>query len=79
MRPIPESTLFCLNEKLLNGVRSAGTAEGGKGLRALLITLMLIITVVLVYAAAAGGDGGLKNGVSRSGGAMSQHIREMSP
>ncbi|WP_156739735.1 hypothetical protein [Paenibacillus oryzae] len=48
-------------------------------MRSLLITLMLIITVVLVYAAAAEGDSGLKNGVSRSGGAMSQHIREMSP
>lgn len=48
-------------------------------MRSMLITLMLIITVVLVYAAAAEGDGGLKNGVSRSGGAMSQHIREMSP
>jgi|GEM_PF-1448346 hypothetical protein len=61
------------------GIRSTGTAEGGNSLRSLLITLMLIITVVLVYAAAAEGDGGLKNGVSRSGGAMSQHIREMSP
>lgn len=48
-------------------------------MRAILISLLLIITAVLVYAAVAEGDNGMKSGLNRTGGAMSEYIKGMSP
>ncbi|MEF2246855.1 MULTISPECIES: hypothetical protein [unclassified Paenibacillus] len=48
-------------------------------MRSLLITLLLIITAILIYEGVAGGENGMNTQVNRSGGAMSQHIRQLSP
>jgi len=48
-------------------------------MRAILMTILLIITAVVVYTSVAEGDDGLNEGVSRTGGAMGQYMKEMSP
>ncbi|MFF2890458.1 hypothetical protein [Paenibacillus sp. NPDC057967] len=48
-------------------------------MRAILMTLLLIITAVVVYTAVAEGDDGLNKGVSRTGDAMGEYLKGMSP
>ncbi|WP_182914346.1 hypothetical protein [Paenibacillus sp. 1011MAR3C5] len=48
-------------------------------MRAILMTLLLIITAVVVYTSVAEGDDGLNEGVGRTGGAMGEYIKGMSP
>ena len=48
-------------------------------MRAILTTVLLIITVILIYTAVADGDTGMKQGLIRTGGAMSDYVRGMSP
>ncbi|WP_282570410.1 hypothetical protein [Paenibacillus sp. L3-i20] len=40
---------------------------------------MLIITAVLIYTSVAEGENGMKRQVKRSGGAMGEYIKGMSP
>jgi len=48
-------------------------------MRSLLITLLLIITAIFIYEGVTGGEGGMNKQVNRSGGAMAEHIRSISP
>lgn len=48
-------------------------------MRAILITTLLLISVVLIYTAVASGDTGMKRQITGAGGAISDHIRQMSP
>lgn len=48
-------------------------------MRAILTSVLLIITVILIYTAVAEGEGGLKSGINRTGGAMSDYLKGMSP
>ncbi|MEK3882483.1 hypothetical protein [Paenibacillus sp. PL2-23] len=48
-------------------------------MRAILTSLLLIITAVLVYTAAADGEGGMKSGIGRTGSAISDYVKGMSP
>lgn len=48
-------------------------------MRSILMTLLLIVTAILVYTAVAEGDEGLNESVSRTGGAMGEYIKGMSP
>ena len=48
-------------------------------MRAILTSLLLIITVVLIYTTVAEGGGGMKSGISRTGSAMSDYVKGMSP
>lgn len=48
-------------------------------MRAILTSLLLIITVVLIYTSVAEGEGGMKSGMNRTGSAMSDYVKGMSP
>ncbi|WP_162848528.1 hypothetical protein [Paenibacillus nanensis] len=48
-------------------------------MRAILTSVLLIITVLLIYTAVAEGEGGMKDGVNRTGGAISDYVKGMSP
>ncbi|MCR2803340.1 hypothetical protein [Paenibacillus soyae] len=48
-------------------------------MRAILTSMLLIVTVVLIYTTVADGEDGLKSGINRSGSAMSDYVKGMSP
>lgn len=48
-------------------------------MRSILTSVLLIITVILIYTAVAEGEGGMKDGVNRTGGAISDYVKGMSP
>ncbi|WP_168119833.1 hypothetical protein [Paenibacillus sp. HB172176] len=48
-------------------------------MRALLMSMMFILVILAIYASIADGDDGMKQGIGRSGSAMSDYIKGMSP
>lgn len=48
-------------------------------MRGILISMLLLITVLLLYQFVAEGETGMNNQTERAGGAISDHIRGMSP
>ncbi|WP_165861398.1 hypothetical protein [Paenibacillus paeoniae] len=48
-------------------------------MRAILMMLLLIVTAIVIYTSVAEGDDGLNEGIARTGGAMGEYIKGMSP
>lgn len=48
-------------------------------MRGILISMLLLITVLILYQMVAKGDDGMNEQTQRAGGAVSDHIRGMSP